>query len=28
MQAGMRGHKEALKAISGQKREEVMEQVE
>lgn len=28
MQAGMRGHEEALKAVSGQKREEVMEQVE
>lgn len=28
MQAGMRGHEEALKAISGEKREEVMEQVE
>jgi hypothetical protein len=28
MQAGMRGHEEALKAVSGQKREEVMEQAE
>ncbi len=28
MEASMRGHEEALKAISGQKREEVMEQVE
>ena len=28
MQAGMRGHEEALKAVSGQKREEVIEQVE
>jgi len=28
MQAGMRGHEEALKAVSGQKREEVMEQIE
>jgi hypothetical protein len=28
MQAGMRGHEEALEAVSGQKREEVMEQVE
>jgi hypothetical protein len=28
IQAGMRGHEEALKAVSGQKREEVMKQVE
>lgn len=28
MQVGMRGYEEALKAVSGQKREEVMEQVE
>lgn len=28
MQAGMRGHEEALKAVSGQKREEVMQNVE
>lgn len=28
MQAGMRGHEEALKAISGQKREEATEQAE
>jgi hypothetical protein len=28
MQAGMRGYEEALKAVSGQKREEVMEQFE
>lgn len=28
MQAGMRGHEEALKAVSGQKREEVIERVE
>ncbi len=28
MQAGMRGHEEALEAISGQKREEIMENVE
>lgn len=28
MQASMRGHEEALKAVSGQKLEEVMEQVE
>lgn len=28
MQVGMRGHEEALKAVSGQKREEVMEQIE
>jgi len=28
IEAGMRGHEEALEAVSGQKREEVMEQVE
>jgi len=28
MQASMRGHEEALRAVSGQKREEVMEQAE
>jgi len=28
MQTGIRGHEEALKAVSGQKREEVVEQVE
>ena len=28
MQAGMRGHEEALKAVSGEKREEVMQNVE